>query len=118
MAAQGTWVTAVAWTNLPASPPAASPHAGPDDHLILATGSCDGSIRLLSVAVSALLSHRHDSSGAELAVQHCGVVRPPDLLNVHCLSLRWMPVEGAAPLPLRCAIISFSLEFAKAPPSY
>ena len=86
-------MTALAWTSQPATSNTLPSHAGSDNHLILATGCCDGSVRLLSMAVSAMSQH-DSTSGSQLAVQHCGVVRPPDLLNVHCLNLGWLHGEG------------------------
>lgn len=95
--AQRSWVTALEWTSLspstdtPLACPA--PHVSPDSHLLLVTACCDGSVSLLSIAVSAL-SHHDAATNAQLAVQYCGVLRPPDLLGVHCLSLSWLQQAG------------------------
>ena len=93
--AQPSWVTALSWASCKASE--ASPSAGgsgQDSQLLLAAGCCDGSICLLSVAVSAVSHAEGRSPAASTAVQHCGVLRPPDLLGVHCLDAAWL--HGAA----------------------
>lgn len=82
--AQPSWVTCLAWTSVTAD---SASHSSPE-HMLLASGCCDGSVRLLSIAVSSL--SQQSSSGEALPAVHCGTVQPPDLLNVHCLAAGWL----------------------------